>query len=497
MTHQRIVGPSGIARMLHAARGYLCRWVGRTRANWGLHQYATCPAPLVDALCRRPSLGLDVHETDPGASAEVSTIRGLQTTAIVTAGEGAHAGDAWTAPPTRSFASFRVHRDNGPAIDLPCIARRRHEGESGPASARARKRGRGGAPRHPAPEGAHPQEEEEELAALSAGARSAPAAVDGLAAATVPPSPPGSMGACASFLLRGQQTRGQFYPQKALALGVPKGPLFGTLSRGESVTLDSGRVVTPAEVADPPRPGPMVVVASTHSVGQARQLAAHAAWAGALGEAGRREGEGVVVVHAAAATAVLDDPAYARWAVAWGRHATHITLAPGHVGAPPAFRDAAYAHERLRHMLPSLFPALWTRRGEGEGQRAGADEAQESSVVREAVGAPSRGAQRAVLKGTADRFPPVTVPIAGGAAQAVVGVRVPLWRMCGYGAIVARPDTPPCPGQPIHLVTDLAGPRSAAAHAGPRRRGGEGAGGGGAKRGAGRGPTHRGRGVRC
>lgn len=25
VTHQRIVGPSGVARMLHAARGYLCR----------------------------------------------------------------------------------------------------------------------------------------------------------------------------------------------------------------------------------------------------------------------------------------------------------------------------------------------------------------------------------------------------------------------------------------------------------------------------------------
>lgn len=395
----------------------------------------------------RPSLGLDVHEADPGASADVPLIRGLRTTAIVTAGEGGGAGHAWTAPPTRSFAAFRVHRTGGSAIDLPCIARRRHEAEGGAACARpvrARKRSREGASQpvaSPPPEGLHPQEEEEELASLSAGASAGDAAEEGLATVAVPPSPAGSVGACSSFLLRGQPSRGQFYPDKALALGVPKGPLFGTLSRGESVALEDGRRVTPGEVSDPPRPGPIVVVASTHSVEQARELAAHTAWAEALDEAGRREGEGVVVVHAAAATAVLDDPAYAHWAVAWGRRATHLTLAPGHVGAPPGFRDAAYAHERLRHMLPSLFPPLWSCSGveggdDGGWRHADSDDAQAASAVREAISAPSRSAQRAVLKRAADQFPPATVPIAGGAVQAVVGVRA---RAEGGVRVASRP----------------------------------------------------------
>jgi ribonuclease Z len=53
---------------------------------------------------------------------------------------------------------------------------------------------------------------------------------------------------------------GRFHPEKAAALGVPKGPLFGALQRGTKVTLPDGRVVEPGEVVEPPRRGRTVVV---------------------------------------------------------------------------------------------------------------------------------------------------------------------------------------------------------------------------------------------
>ncbi len=48
---------------------------------------------------------------------------------------------------------------------------------------------------------------------------------------------------------------GRFDVAAAKALGVPSGPLFGNLQRGESVELEDGTVVTPDQVLGPSRPG--------------------------------------------------------------------------------------------------------------------------------------------------------------------------------------------------------------------------------------------------
>jgi ribonuclease Z len=52
---------------------------------------------------------------------------------------------------------------------------------------------------------------------------------------------------------------GRFHPKKAEALGVPEGPLWGKLQRGQKIKLPGGRAVKPDDVMDPPRPGRKIV----------------------------------------------------------------------------------------------------------------------------------------------------------------------------------------------------------------------------------------------
>jgi len=52
---------------------------------------------------------------------------------------------------------------------------------------------------------------------------------------------------------------GRFNPDRALELGVPEGPLWGRLHKGEAVTLDDGRTVEPSDLVGQPRPGRTLV----------------------------------------------------------------------------------------------------------------------------------------------------------------------------------------------------------------------------------------------
>jgi ribonuclease Z len=61
------------------------------------------------------------------------------------------------------------------------------------------------------------------------------------------------------FALVEHMRLGRFDPDKARALGLPEGPLWGRIHKGETVTLPDGRRVGPDELVGAPRPGRKLV----------------------------------------------------------------------------------------------------------------------------------------------------------------------------------------------------------------------------------------------
>jgi ribonuclease Z len=77
---------------------------------------------------------------------------------------------------------------------------------------------------------------------------------------------------------------GRFNPDRARELGVPEGPLWGKLQRGQSVRLDDGREVAAETIVGAPRPGRKLVYsgdtrpcAATVEVAQGADLLVHEA----------------------------------------------------------------------------------------------------------------------------------------------------------------------------------------------------------------------------
>ncbi|MBV9849653.1 MAG: ribonuclease Z [Armatimonadetes bacterium] len=65
---------------------------------------------------------------------------------------------------------------------------------------------------------------------------------------------------CYGYAVQEKERPGRFDPERAKALGVPPGPLFGRLKNGATITLPDGRAVDGRALTGPTRPGRRAVV---------------------------------------------------------------------------------------------------------------------------------------------------------------------------------------------------------------------------------------------
>ncbi|OQR99344.1 hypothetical protein ACHHYP_20309 [Achlya hypogyna] len=157
-----------------------------------------------------------------------------------------------------------------------------------------------------------------------------------------------------SYIGETPRQRGKFLIQKALALGVPKGPLCGALHRGQDVTVTvDGKpvVVTPAQCVEPSLPGAAFAILACPTVSSIAPLTKAAAFHKFQGG----ETQLSVIVHMGP-TDVVTHPVYVEWAQAFGSSVQHIVV--NHSACPQStvFRASAALQVQLHDLFPTTFP---------------------------------------------------------------------------------------------------------------------------------------------
>lgn len=73
-------------------------------------------------------------------------------------------------------------------------------------------------------------------------------------------------GDCLAYAIAERDRLGRFDPDLARSIGIPEGPMWGKIHKGEPVTLPDGQVVTSAELVGPPRAGRRLVYSGDTAV---------------------------------------------------------------------------------------------------------------------------------------------------------------------------------------------------------------------------------------
>ncbi|CAO3589347.1 unnamed protein product [Absidia cylindrospora] len=153
-----------------------------------------------------------------------------------------------------------------------------------------------------------------------------------------------------SYICQTPETRGKFLDQEAKRLGVPVGPLFGRLQRGEPVTLDDGTVVTRSQVVGKPIPGSIFMVVDCPEPAYIDGLITSPKFLPYQSETAAPK----VIIHLIG-DKVLDDPKYRQWMNKFSPGTEHIIGSEAVCAQTSLYRSHALSQYKLSNLDPGIF----------------------------------------------------------------------------------------------------------------------------------------------
>ena len=182
--------------------------------------------------------------------------------------------------------------------------------------------------------------------------------LDGAAAAAAAAAAAEPQRTCC-YVFETHEVRGKLLVDRAVALGVPRGPLLGKLKRGEPVTLPDGTTVRPEACVEPSLPRARLAIFDATASTLPALLAIDAAGVGGAVEC---------AVHLCGAELCASD-AYVAWLARLGCDCEHYFLCFREGAEASPFLSAAGNRELLGRVAPDLFPRPAAAGGAEEEER--------------------------------------------------------------------------------------------------------------------------------
>ena len=151
------------------------------------------------------------------------------------------------------------------------------------------------------------------------------------------------------------RTPGKFDVKKAKALGIPTVPYFRQLIEGQTVTLESGRVITPDQVVGPSLPGPVFAIIDCPTPNYLDSLISNPRFCDYYVNSTNNFQKIMVMVHLSGRDVVLST-SYQEWCNRFGPETQHILLDTAEKINEPIYAASLKMNIKLNLTDPEIFP---------------------------------------------------------------------------------------------------------------------------------------------